>query len=725
MDLRTATGEKFILERAINRGGEAQIWTVCQDAHLVAKLYHKPTAEHQAKLSAMVAAPLMRQGSHPAVAWPLQLLYQQNAFVGYLMPRAANSRPLFHYYNPARRRQLGLTHLWPRFLHRTATNLARAVSAVHKGGHVIGDLNESNVLVTPAALVTLVDTDSFQIQPSGSAIQRIPGWLATVQSPPIYRCGVGKDEFTPPELQGVDFKTVDRTLAHDNFALAVLIFYLLMDGFHPFAGVLNSSASVGRVDLYGIKQGLFPYLQWGANTKQTLQPPPKAPPFAHLHPNLQDAFRRTFVEGHAHPARRVTAKEWKEILHEAEEALVACPQNAGHIYSRHLRHCPTCMPTAIQPRPTPPPAVVQPAAQPITVGAKPLLALSARWVSALQLASSPAFNRLTAWKPTIPQIHNMLRARQVDWRSYAKTAQSSLVTLPDRLTAAGQVAVTHAHLLGSWLLTHIAGVPLAALAAVGGHQLLPRVEQFTPLAPQEQAMLLVSLFAVLLALAQGYALRRTGWSSPYLLYGWLGIAVLSGAAIGAAGVRLLGPDWNAVSAWRTESYHLTTLAALFGLAQGFLQSVLLRQHLRLADDGRAWTIVNGISGILTAQGWLWGQTLPYTWPWLTTPDWQINAGVGAVAGVSVGALLSGGVLVWMVRGRQPGFHVRQLAFHLLRRSIRPARLRKDAIRWGRALLLLILVWCLLQLVAQLNGATAAPLPTLPDLVPHLAPLSLA
>jgi hypothetical protein len=707
MELHIATGERFVLEQAINRGGEAQIWSVRQDAHLVAKIYHKPTAEHQAKLKAMLASPLIRQGSHPTVAWPLDLLYQQNNFVGYLMPRAHNCRPLFHYYNPARRQRLAARQDWPRFLHYAAANLARAVATVHKGGHVIGDLNESNVLVTDTALVTLVDTDSFQIQQGGKSSQTMPSWLGALPGQQIYRCGVGKAEYTPPELQSVDFKTVDRTIAHDNFGLAVLLFYLLMDGFHPFAGVLNTGMSVGRVDLYGIKQGLFPYLRWGANASQSLQPPPKAPPFNYLHPGIQDAFRRTFVDGHANPARRVTAKEWKEILHTAQEALVACPQNASHLYSHHLRHCPVCSPTLVSQRPTPPPVVkptvqVPPLSPPVTVGGGLMLAMPPQWVATMRLSAAPTLNQLLALKPALSQVaaHLSLHQRhlpQPDWRGYAKTMQATLTNLPERLRDAGQVALTNARLLGSWSLAHVVGTPVAGLATVGGYLLLPQLAQFTPLTTQAQAMMLTVLFALLLATGQAYALRRTLLPTHYLRYAWVGVAVISGAVIGASGVRLLGPTWEQVSAWRAASGQLTLLAAFFGLMQGLLQSMVLRHHLRLADDGRAWTVVNGISAILVAQGWLWGATLPFQWPAVASPDWQINAALGAIIATGVGSLLSGGVLVWMVRGVRPGFRLRHFTLQLVRWSVKPARVRQDALRWGRALLLLILVWALLQL----------------------------
>src|SRR5712691_4689158 len=76
---------------------------------------------------------------------------------------------------------------------------------------------------TDTALVTLVDTDSFQVCEPHNGV--------------VYRCPVGKPEFTPPELQGCPFAQVDRAPEHDLFGLAVLLFQLLMEGTHPFAGV--------------------------------------------------------------------------------------------------------------------------------------------------------------------------------------------------------------------------------------------------------------------------------------------------------------------------------------------------------------------------------------------------------------------------------------------------------------------------------------------------------
>jgi len=209
-------------------------------------------------------------------------------------------------------------------------NLAIAVEAIHYKGHIIGDFNESNILVNQQALVTLVDTDSFQI---------------TDQNGHVHRCPVGKPEFTAPEAHGVDFTQIDRTRQHDLFSLTVMAFSLLMEGFHPFAGVMRSQMSVGRVDLYCIKQGIFPYYKASG-----VKPPPNAPAFNILHPELQRAFVRGFVQGFKKPAQRPSAGEWRQTLEHTENALKDCPVNANHVYSDHLKRCPWCVMQAPPPK---------------------------------------------------------------------------------------------------------------------------------------------------------------------------------------------------------------------------------------------------------------------------------------------------------------------------------------------------------------------------------------
>lgn len=199
------------------------------------------------------------------------------------------------------------------------------MESLHVSGYVVGDFNESNILTNNQSLVTFIDTDSFQV---------------TDKVRQTYRCTVGKEEFTPPELQGKDFKQVDRFPEHDLFGLGVMTFYLLMEGVHPFQGVLtNSSLSVGRVDLYCIKQGLYPH----QSNNPFVNPPPNALPFGMLHPRLQKLFTRCFVDGHQNPFERPTPQEWKQGLETAINDLTTCKREPSHLYYRGLSKCPWCV----------------------------------------------------------------------------------------------------------------------------------------------------------------------------------------------------------------------------------------------------------------------------------------------------------------------------------------------------------------------------------------------
>jgi hypothetical protein len=109
----------------------------------------------------------------------------------------------------------------------------------------------------------------------------------------VYRSLVGKPEYTPPDLQGYSFADVDRQPEHDAFALAVLIFRLLMEGFHPFDGVYRGRGEPPELGAR-IRNGYFPY----ARGRTGIEPSPLAPPFEMLHPDLQALFVRCFEEGH-------------------------------------------------------------------------------------------------------------------------------------------------------------------------------------------------------------------------------------------------------------------------------------------------------------------------------------------------------------------------------------------------------------------------------------------
>ena len=159
----------IFLKSPIGSGGEANIYTVQINSELVAKVYHQPHGDYARKLAFMVANPpvdpLAKEG-RVSIAWATELVTDLGLVVGFLMPKldTSKAKPIFQYYNPSERRKESPTFSYVSLL-RTARNLARAVRSVHSRGYVIGDVNESNVLVAEDAIVTLVDTDSFQAYP--------------------------------------------------------------------------------------------------------------------------------------------------------------------------------------------------------------------------------------------------------------------------------------------------------------------------------------------------------------------------------------------------------------------------------------------------------------------------------------------------------------------------------------------------------------------------------
>lgn len=332
MSVYTAGGQALHLGDQAGAGGEATVFRVQGQPDQLAKLYDRPARPGYAeKLAWMLDNPPenpTRELRHASLAWPSGLLYDSPRtgsarLVGYLMPFVRGSTPILNIYNPRLRRHT-LPDFNARYLHRAARNLSAALSAVHSRGYVVGDLNESNILVTPEALVTIIDTDSFQVQ---------AGQNGSMQT---YYCPVGKAEYTPPELQGKPLARVLRSPEQDAFALGVLIFQLLMDGNHPFRAHWLGRGDPPPLEAK-IAQGYFPYVY---APDLPVRPPAQAPGLNRLHPRLGELVRRCFADGHSRPALRPSPADWEMAIAEAESCLVECPRR--HVYSSHLVSCPVC-----------------------------------------------------------------------------------------------------------------------------------------------------------------------------------------------------------------------------------------------------------------------------------------------------------------------------------------------------------------------------------------------
>lgn len=321
--LFNSRGERIALGPELGRGGEGAVYALPRDAQHVAKVYlSAPPAEQGQKLLWMAAhAP---KGVEKLAAWPQEVLHEGRAggpVRGFTMPRVNGFKPIHLLYSTASRRKEFPTADWA-FLVQTALNCASVFEELHALGHLVGDVNESNLLVSPKdATVRLIDCDSFQIR-AGSR---------------VYRCEVGVPLFTPPELQGQSFAGLERTTSHEGFSLAVLLFHLLFLGRHPFTGVFAGQGEM--TPERAIREFRFAY---GRNARALQMTPPAIHlPLATLPGELAGLFEQAFAPD-ASRTGRPGATAWYRALQGLARALRTCPQEPTHKYPQHLVACPWC-----------------------------------------------------------------------------------------------------------------------------------------------------------------------------------------------------------------------------------------------------------------------------------------------------------------------------------------------------------------------------------------------
>jgi DNA-binding helix-hairpin-helix protein with protein kinase domain/Flp pilus assembly protein TadD len=308
------------LLKELGRGGEGAVYS-CEDEMLVGKIYHEKIADEKAEKLLWMA-----ENSTPQLlkttAWVAEVLKEKpnGRIVGFLMPKI-KAKEIHELYAPKSRRVHFPDATW-HFLIHTATNLARAFHNLHKDGHVMGDVNQGNCVVTHDGTVKLIDCDSYGIKTRKKS----------------YACEVGVTTHIPPELQGKNLRNIIRTENHDNFGLAVIIFQLLFLGRHPFAG--NYLGAEDKTLEEAIRQHLFVYGKDAA--EKNVVRPPGTLPLSAASPLVAELFERAFSSENNRPHPR----EWVEGLEYLAENLNQCLLNPGHVfYSKFTSEfsiCPWC-----------------------------------------------------------------------------------------------------------------------------------------------------------------------------------------------------------------------------------------------------------------------------------------------------------------------------------------------------------------------------------------------
>lgn len=326
-------GSPLVLGAVLAKAGEGTIFEVDGRKELVAKVFHATLTDLPTKLDkvkAMIAGPPPRAtqaDGFVVLTWPQQLISDAGQPVGYVMHRVdtASAVEIHSISNPFNRSnplpgapQWTADATWTHLV-SVAANLCLAVEVVHSVDAVIGDFQERNILVSDTTRVTLVDCDSMQItDPTGRQ----------------FLCGVGRPEFTAPELTEVDLRTQSRHKQSDLFALAVHIYLLLMGGNHPFMRGVWTGAGEQPAALSLANAGYF-----AGGPDSPLAAHPLAPPLSFLPAEVSGLFIRAFADGANGAGRRPTAHEWRRAL--SQIRTTECAQGNHHIPDK-TSECPWC-----------------------------------------------------------------------------------------------------------------------------------------------------------------------------------------------------------------------------------------------------------------------------------------------------------------------------------------------------------------------------------------------
>lgn len=289
----TVQGPVKLLE-AFAEGGEGTLYNT--DSDYVAKIYkrEKNTARKYEKIKRLIEKAPECEG----VCFPVAALYNQNReFVGYLMEKASGKelqKSLFI-------KPLLLKH-FPTWKKKDTVQLCitilEKIKFLHDRNIIMGDINPANILIVSPTEVYFVDTDSYQIED-------LP-------------CPVGTINYTAPEIQGKHYETFLRSFGNENFAVATLLFMIMLPGKPPYS-------QQGGSDPYSnIKNMDFSYPFGESSNKKT---PDGAWRFiwSHLTYDLKKAFYNTFHKGgeHSTESTRLSTNEWLSIFRYYHELLVS------------------------------------------------------------------------------------------------------------------------------------------------------------------------------------------------------------------------------------------------------------------------------------------------------------------------------------------------------------------------------------------------------------------
>ena len=275
---------RMVLAERIGEGGEGSVYAIseCQ----VVKIFDaEHITQHREEKIKLLAS---RGFTEPGICFPQAVVRNLSGdFVGYMMPKAKGKEFSKAIFSPRRFRKEFPN--WTKIdLVDVAISFLEKVAYLHSLNIVLGDINPKNLLVDKDKNVWIIDADSWQLDG--------------------YPCPVGTEMFGAPSVIGRRYPEFLRSMEDERFAVATMLFMVLITGQFPYARS-GSDGDIVRL----IMEGNFAF-QYEANSNQDQPAGNWKFMWSHVQKPLKGLFWNTFHCRGDRYSNRPTDEEWLDAF---------------------------------------------------------------------------------------------------------------------------------------------------------------------------------------------------------------------------------------------------------------------------------------------------------------------------------------------------------------------------------------------------------------------------